>query len=375
MPPRPPKPPPGVGDAWFQSEEETRHVLTFELRRIALRFRVRPWPAVLVAVVVTGLLGVKLLRKPKIFEAGVVLALNEGTQFANKGGVPFEQLREYVSSSLMPDAKLLKLIEDRNLFRLRSKLGDKWAIDSLRDQIDVQIWKNSFVFYDIEEYRLRKSARIGITITDGDPDRAMSLARDVAAIVIESHEEQRRLLAGQLALKISMLRAELTKKLQDIEIAVSVKQTALAAATRDGDNGLAGTLYTELAALSQDQKGAEDKLSQIIKSPDAIADQLTEAGMGMRLDQVDEQRPDRPEQSWLPLVLTLMIVGAGTLFGAALFFGAFDSRVHDLDDLVRLGLPVLGHVPGFQGDRVGSLRSRGARPAHVPWFLRWRSRP
>lgn len=375
MPPRPPRRPPRVGDAWFQSEEPTRHVITFELRRIALRFRVRPWPALLIALVFTGALGMKLARKPKIYEAGVVLVLNEGTQFANKGGVPFEQLREYVSSSLMPDAKLLKLIEDRNLFRLRSKLGDKWAIDSLRDQIDVQIWKNSFVFYDVEEYRLRKSARIGITVTDGDPDRAMSLARDVAAIVIESHEEQRRLLAGQLALKISMLHDELIKRLREIELEVSVKQTALATATRDGDSGLAGTLYTELAALAQDQKGAEVKLSQIVKSPDAVADQLTEAGLGMRLDQVDEQRPDRPEQSWLPLVLTLVIVGAGTLFGAALFFGAFDSRVHDLDDLVRLGLPVLGHVPGFQGDRVGSLESRGARQAHVPWFLRWRSRP
>ena len=38
-----------------------------------------------------------------------------------------------------------------------------------------------------------------------------------------------------------------------------------------------------------------------------------------------------------------------------------------------LGLPVLGHVPGFAGDQVGSLAARGYKRARVPLFLRWRS--
>jgi len=375
MRPNPHAPPPPPGDGWFESEEQTRHVLVLELRRIALRFRVRPWPALLAAGIIMALIGYKIVKKPKQFEASVTLALTEGTQFANKGGVPFEQLREYVVSSLMSDAKLLKLIEDRNLYRLRKTLGPQWAVDQLREQMEVQIWKNSFIFYDESEYRARKSARIGLSVVDGDPDQAMILVRDLASIVIESHEEQRRLLAGQLATKIGMLRDELTKRLHEIEGSVSLKQTALAAATQEGDTRSVATLYTELAALAQDQKDAEVKLSQVITSPDTMADQFTAAGLGMRIDLVEERRPDRPEQSWLPLVLTLGIVGAGALFGAALFIGAFDPRVHDLDDVARLGLPVLGHVPGFRGDRVGSLQSRGARPRHVPWYLRWRSRP
>lgn len=371
---RHPKPPP-LGDGWFESEELTRRGLVFELRRIALRFRVHPWPALLLALVVTAGISYKFLNKPKHYEADVVLALTEGQQFSGKGGIPFEQLREYVTSSLMPDGKLLKLIEDRNLYRLRAKLGPQWAVDQLRGQIEVQIWKNSFIYYDEEDYRSRKSARIGITVSDGDPDRAMLLARDVASIVTETHEEQRRLLAGQLATKIGMLREELTKKLNDLALSVSTKQTALAAATQAGDARLAATLYIELAELAQEEKDAEAKLSQVVKSSDTVADQLTAAGLGMRLDIVEERRPDRPEQSWLALVLTLTVVGAGALVGSALFLGAFDSRVHDTDDVARLGLPVLGHVPGFPGDRVGSLRSRGARRNHVPWFLRWRSRP
>jgi hypothetical protein len=59
--------------------------------------------------------------------------------------------------------------------------------------------------------------------------------------------------------------------------------------------------------------------------------------------------------------------------GTALIMGAFDSRVHDSDDVARLGLTVLGHVPGFAGDDVGSLEARGVSRARVPSFSRWRS--
>ena len=77
-----------------------------------------------------------------------------------------------------------------------------------------------------------------------------------------------------------------------------------------------------------------------------------------------------------PLFLIAMIavvVGVGSLLGAALVLGAFDSRVHDTDDIARLGLPVLGHVPGFPGDALGSLEARGVQRGRVPLFRRWRS--
>ncbi len=360
---------------WYRVEEPTRLGLVFELRRIVLRFRVRPLPVLLIAAALTSALAYRIVNKPKLYEADVVLALTEGSELAGKAGIPFEQLKSYVTSVLMPEAKLLKLIEDRNLYRLRRTLGPQWAVGELWGQLEVEIWKNSFIYYDEEDYRARKSARIGLTVIDSDPDRALLLVRDIASIIMQTHDEQRRDVSVQLAAKVAMMREELTRKLSDLATVLSVKQAALATATRDGDTRLAAALYTELTGLARDEKDAEDQLALIRNSPEAVADQLTAAGLGIRLDLVEERRPERPEQSWLSLAITLVIVGTGALFGTALFLGAFDSRVHDTDDVARLGLPVLGHVPGFAGDRVGSLRSRGARRARVPWFLRWRSRP
>ena len=44
----------------------------------------------------------------------------------------------------------------------------------------------------------------------------------------------------------------------------------------------------------------------------------------------------------------------------AIGFGTLDSRIHEREDVTRLGIPVVGHLPRFKGDRVGSLRDRGA---------------
>jgi hypothetical protein len=44
--------------------------------------------------------------------------------------------------------------------------------------------------------------------------------------------------------------------------------------------------------------------------------------------------------------------------------GAFDSRLHGAEDVERLGLAVVGHVPRFAGHRVGSLVERRQRSRH-----------
>jgi hypothetical protein len=370
-----PNEPKKMGDGWYRSEESTRVGLTFELRRIALRFRVRPLPVLLLAGVITAGIAFKFLRKPKVYSAGVVMALTEGSQAAGKSSIPFDQLKEYVYEILLPDDKLLALIEDRNLHRLRKTFGPQYALGELRGQFDLAIWKNSFVYYDPDsDYRARKSARIGIDVYDGDPELALLLARDLASIVITSHEEQRRLVAVALAHEADEVRRTLTRKLSELAAALSQKQAALTLANQQGDTAAAAGLATAIASLVEEEKSADDRLSVILKSPEAIADQFTAAGLGMRIEVVEERRPDRSEGSPMVMVMILLVVGTGALVGSALFLGAFDSRVHDIDDVMRLGLPVLGHVPGFAGDHVGSLRARGARRARVPWFLRWRSR-
>lgn len=361
-----------IGDQWYESEEPTRLGLISELQRIRRRTAVHPIPVLALAMFITAAVTYRIATKPRIYEADVVLALDEGAVEAKRTSIPFDQLKEYVESVLLPDAKLLALIEKRNLHRLRRKLGDQWAVQELRDQVEIEIWKNSFVHYHMDDQYAQKSARIGLTVLENDPELAFDIAHDLASIVIQSHEEQRRKVADQLAREVKMMRETMSSRLADVEAAITVKQAAAANFRKAGKEGLAAALAVDLTALAAEQKHLEAELKLIATSPEAFADRSTRAGLDTTITVVEERRPKPYEQSAFVLIMIVVVVGTGALIGSAVFIGAFDSRVHDTDDVTRLGLPVLGHVPGFPGDHVGSLGARGAVRARVPSWMRWR---
>jgi hypothetical protein len=368
-----PPPPPAPGDGWYESEESTRRGMVSELQRIRRRMAVRPIPVLLVATLLTSAIIYKVATKPTLLECEVVLALTEGAMASGHTSIPVDQLRAYVTSVLLPDNKLMELIEKRDLFRLRKKLGNEFALEQLRGSLEVQIWKNGFTTYDEDDSNAMKSARIGLTVSDTDPDRGFALARDLAGIVIETLAVQRQKLASEVEQQVQVLRKVTSDKLARLQDEISRTQAAIDDAITQDRPELVGILRIDLATLEHDRAGIELQLVHIATSPESLAQEITAAGLDMSLSIVEERRPERPTRSSFVLVLIAMVVGSGALTGAALVLGAFDSRIHDADDVVRLGLPVLGHVPGFAGDNVGSMQTRSAARARVPSFLRWRS--
>jgi capsular polysaccharide biosynthesis protein len=303
----------------------------------------------------------------------VTLALAEGAMASRYNGIPVDQLRQYVTSVLLPDNKLIELIEKRDLYRLRHKQGPQYAVEELRSALTVNIWKNSFIFFDSDDQGSRRSARIGLTVADSDPDRAFDIAHDLASIVIETSAKQRQRLANEISGQVAQLRTSLNSRLAELGAERSRQEALVAQALAAGNPDQASIFRLQLVALDQQQKSLEERLRLIAASNDDIASQIASAGLDISLSIVEEYRPPRPARSPLVFVIIASVIGAGALIASALVLGAFDSRVHDSDDVTRLGLPILGHVPGFPGDDVGSMQTRSATRARVPSFLRWRS--
>jgi capsular polysaccharide biosynthesis protein len=270
----------------------------------------------------------------------------------------------------MPKARLAEIIERRNLYPLRKKLGMDFAIEELRGQMEIQIWKNTFLYDD--DYGGR-SARIGITIGDTDPDRALDLARDVAQVVVDTQNEKRQAKADHLAAEVANIRDQLQGRSGELAREIAEKEVALDAARRAHKDGIAQALDLEIDQLTKEAKVVDHDLQTVAGSREQIADRIAASGLDVTMSVVDENRPERPAPHTFEMILIGVVVGLGALLGSALVVGAFDSRVHDTDDVERLGLPILGHVPGFAGDKVGSLAARGALRRRVPSFLRWRS--
>jgi hypothetical protein len=361
-----------AGDDWYASEESTRVALIAELQRIKRRTWVRPVPVLVLAAAVTGFIMYKVANKTIMVQAEVVLALTEGVMSGPQNSLPVDQLREYVSSVLLPDGKLIDLIEKRDLSRLRKRLGPQFAIEELRSSLEIQIWKNSFMYQD-EDDNARHSARIALAVTDSDPDHALGIARDLATIVMDTAAARRRKLADTITLQVQALTDATEQKLDGLSNELVQKQAAIDDALKRHRPDVVGILQIDRVALEKERAITEDQLARIAASPESLAGEIAAAGLDMSLTIVEEHRPERPTHSGFVLIMVGVVVGTGVLVGAATLLGAFDSRVHDTDDVARLGLPVLGHIPGFAGDNVGSMQSRGALRARVPSFLRWRS--
>ncbi|MBL9019584.1 MAG: hypothetical protein JNL83_35670, partial [Myxococcales bacterium] len=191
-----------LGDDWYESEESTRAGLVTELQRMRRRFLARPLPVLLLAALITSAIAYKIHKKQPLVEAEVILALSEGQLGQGHAGIPADDLRQYVSNVLLPDKQLLALIEKKDLYSLRKKLGDQFALEQLREQMEIDIWKNSFVYFDDEDSEARKSARIGITVMDTDPAKASDLAHELANIAIVQHELERERIARAVEAEI-----------------------------------------------------------------------------------------------------------------------------------------------------------------------------
>jgi hypothetical protein len=362
-------------DAWFESEPRTRIGLIEEVQRIRRRTLIRPWPVIALALLLTAGITYKLATRKQVFRAQVVLAMSEGTLFNQdkETGLPVGELRELVLGVLMPDAKLAELIEKYDLVRLRKRLGMPYAINDLRGNIEVEIWRNSFVYYDPEQPNREASARIGLTFSDDDPDRASLVARDLAEIIIGEVHERRLALTKQVTSDIAAYRDGLTRQMEDLERERSERIAQQARAEAADKGGVAQAVHLRLIESDDVQKRIEKSLSEINRSQDTLADRITEAGLDLVVEIVSEKRPARPESKGLLIAMLAAVVGVGSALGCALVLGAFDSRVHDIEDVARLGLPVLGHVPDFPGSGIGSLEARGVQRPRAPSFRRWRS--
>ena len=362
-------------DAWYEAEPPTRKGFKTELQRIALRTRTRPLRVIIAALVLTALVGWRIAHKTPLLEGEVVLAMTEGS-LAQKGGstpITVEQLKEYVATVLISDDRLLRLIEQRNMFRNRATMGNEFALTQLRDSFAVEVWQNTFAYYDEDNPNPEHSARIGITVSDTDPDAAIGVARDLATIVIDASAERQRQGAAALAKDVAAMRDGLSRRIAALSNEEAQKTSDLYTATTENHPGAFAALTIELAEIAHEKTKLVERMATVQSSRDGMADKIAEAGLDVHVGVVEEHVPERADRGVFVLILILTVVLVGTLLGCALVFGAFDGRLHDLDDLTRLGIPVLGHVPGFPGDDVGSLETRGALRRRVPSFLRWRS--
>lgn len=337
---------------WTDVEPGSRR-LRRELRRLWGRARARPVLTLFLSAAMTAAVVFMYTRRPTLYAARVVLSMREGNLDKTASPQAKLELRSYIADAAFNRQNLFVIIENYDLFRGLREKDPSLAIDKLWDTLDIDVYRNEFA--EVRQDRLR-SARIAVRFAFADPNIAERVADDLADLVIDFEGRKRR--ASAIAAVDHMNRV-----LDNAEQTIEQRASELSEKRLlfDSDQAIdPEMLGVEIARLERTLQSAKDRLEQVQKAKAALEFRaaLEQRQLALKFTIVDRQRPiavPRP----LPLLVALAVgVFLLCLVPAGMAVGAFDARVYNREDIERLGVPVLGHVPRFKDTRVGSMARR-----------------
>jgi hypothetical protein len=357
---------------WYEAEPPIARLWVADLQRLKRRARTRLLLVFGITLLLTAAAARKFSTRGHSYEASVFLAIDESSLSTGRDTVPGRLLLDYVSKVLIPDQQLAELANRRDLHPLRRKFGDEYAVAELRMQFELELIQN-----DYEERRVAYQARTAhfkLTVYDATPEEATVLANDLAQIVVTSSEERNasdaKALTDEVNRVIAGLRGTAQVKAQELAAAKAELQEA----RLRGDEGPIAAATLRAQDAERQWRRADVALEQASATAvtEGSADALQQAGLGIRCWIVDRQNAGALLPPRFSVALAVSCVFFASLVAVSMLVGAFDPRIHEPEDVSRLGLPVLGQVPNFPGQSNGSLRQRLPHRHRVPSFLRWR---
>jgi hypothetical protein len=334
---------------WLAAERR-EHSVKRELQRLKRRARARPISAILLALALAGAIVGYRAYKPRSYPARVVLRVTEGTLSQDRSPLPKKDLRDYVVAIAFSKRRLLEVVEAHDLYPLREVRGADYAVEALRSNIEVEVYRNYFAT-DRGLATTERSARIAVTFRDRDPNRAYRVARSLAGLVVASESEVR-----QIESKVAATRAQAA--LARAQSHIAERQRQLASAQLELQR--AKTARDEVAvakftvAIGEHTKALEFEETMVRDASRQLASielrgALEDRQLGLQFGVVDDRVIGVDDQLWVTLTAIGLIAFVLGLPLCAIVVAAFDARIRDLEDVQRLGFPTVGHVPDVDG--------------------------
>ena len=277
------------------------------------------------------------------YDATVVLGATEGNVRTGADELTSSALRSYVREWAFTGDHLVDLMKryPREFPDLATDAGE--AVESVRKALDVTV-SDIALLEDCLPDDPPRTARIGITYTAGTPEQALTMARELANVVVSSTLRREDVTAqnDQAAANALLGRSE---KLFD--------QTA-----DESSTAAAGNSITEaLRAQARAESARQNLRAAVAAATNArLATRAQEAHESLRFDVVDAGRlpPRRTRGDLVRDSAGLLLLA---LFGELPLRGPFDPRVLDRGDVTGLGLTVLAEAPPLPVGRTKRVSS------------------
>jgi hypothetical protein len=136
------------------------------------------------------LVGLVLLREWQ-FAPRLVLRAVEMDRDPAQAPHPKRHLREYVLGAVFTSGPLYELMEKRGLYPSLLRKNRRAALDSFREDIQVEVYQNYFI-EERSEHDAPRSARVAIRYRSSDRELAVQVTRDLASLLVEHETKVRR---------------------------------------------------------------------------------------------------------------------------------------------------------------------------------------
>ncbi len=352
---------------WVEAEADS-HELRAELQRIKRRARKKPVLLLLLCVLGAGAVLWKFSRRVPMYQATVVIRVTEGVVVDEESPLVRQGLAHYLYTVALNSERLLPIIEEFDLYPQRETFGDLYAIDELRDQLDIEVSVNNFARERDDGDPLR-SAGISVHFSNRDPQLAFNVAQALSSSLVQAEMERRAQMAKKLDAiadtsverveeRLAALKSELATTMLDASVARENKRSAV-------EKNRLTMLSRRLIASVAETELALERVSTT-RNDTALAMAAEGANQSLRFEVVDVRPPlVPPKTSIFTYCLIGLFVFLCLLPISAIGLGALDTRLHHIEDLVRLDLPVVGHMPSFPSDHMGSMQERSRRAKSI----------
>lgn len=412
--------PPSTRD-WYDDEPPLLPTVIGELQRFKRRAKVNWFRVLLVATLLSAFVVKKTATKPRLYNASVTLRVSQGDLSDERNSpLPTRALQDYIYNYVLNKTVLEKnlflacedeaTLEDQALEKAldqtlegldiakldelddidalddpapgaqdpASKKCDKPAFPEFRDMYDelglddavaefrsflgVGVKGNYFLYARNYESTAR-SVSVRIRYSYNDPELAYKIVTMLANVVVEE-QSAKRLEEARFADKdAKVVMAMVEKQFDEKKAELAAAQFDVVQGEMLDDMAMLTAAQVRVDLLSRELKSEQTRFEALRREQQAIAIRLRveENDLALHWEMAGEERPEKIPPPG-PVRLAFIAIVCFFVFTplAAIGFGFIDSRLHELEDVTRLGIPTVGHLPSFEGDRVGSLRHRGA---------------
>ncbi|MDW8283311.1 MAG: hypothetical protein RMK29_16485 [Myxococcales bacterium] len=344
-----------MADDWIQAEPGSR-ALVGELRRLGRRNLRHPMPVLVVTLVTTSAGLLYGLQWQPSYEARIALRLTEHDVGVAAAPRPIAALRAFIEDVALSDRVLERIIQRFNLYPNQLMRGLDQALEALRDDIQVEVWRNEFLIEAADD--LGRSARVALSYRHHHPEVAWGVVEAMAEATVAEQRRVRKAQVEYLAMGLEPALAALEQRIAEVKR--QLVQLAGPAAGQEAT--VVATKRTQLLRDLEEMEAQRRDLNMQLQ--EALMRLRAETlNVGLRAEIIDSIRPHAsPYHRLVPLLGAVVGLVVGLLLGGVTL-KAFDRRIHDEEDVWRMGLPVCGALPAYPGDSVGSMDNRVRMPA------------